>query len=82
MSRPEPPGPTGATPPAEALHARAMDDLRYIRQTMEGAASFTALSGWGGFIIGLTAFPAAFLASRSPTNKAWMRVWLIEAVLP
>ncbi|HXY67812.1 MAG TPA: hypothetical protein VEH62_00085 [Gemmatimonadales bacterium] len=83
MSRTDPPvpPPDAAPRPPAALHARAMDDLRYIRQTMEGAASFTALSGWGGFIIGLTAFPAAFLASRAPTNKAWMRVWLIEAVL-
>jgi hypothetical protein len=72
---PEPP------PPPEALHARAMDDLRYIRATMEGAASFTALSGWGGAIIGLTAFAAAYLASRAPTPKSWMRVWLAEAVI-
>ena len=81
MSRPEAPGPSGATPPAEALHARAMDDLRYIRATMEGAASFTSLSGWGGAIIGLTAFPAAYLAARVATPKLWMRVWLAEAVV-
>ncbi|HTX66549.1 MAG TPA: hypothetical protein VMD31_12320 [Opitutaceae bacterium] len=80
MSRPEPPDPAGATPP-EALHARAMDDLRYIRATMEGAASFTSLSGWGGAIIGLTALPAAYLAARAATPKLWMRIWLAEAVV-
>jgi len=81
MSRAEPPAPSGETPPPAALHARAMDDLRYIRATMEGAASFTSLSGWGGAIIGLTAFPAAYLAARAATPKLWMRVWLAEAVV-
>jgi len=81
MSPSQPPAPPGGTPPPDALHARAMDDLRYIRATMEGAASFTALSGWAGAIVGLTAFPAAYLASQAPTHKVWMRTWLIEAVL-
>ena len=75
-----PPAPAAPEPP-DALHARAMDDLRYIRQTMEGAASFTALSGWGGVAIGVTAFPAAYLAALAPTHKTWMRLWLAEAVL-
>jgi len=83
MSPSQPPAPSPAAPqrPPEALHARAMDDLRYIRETMEGAASFTALSGWGGAIIGLTAFPAAYLAAQAPSHKAWMWIWLVEAVI-
>ena len=82
MTPGQPPLPSGAPQgPPEPLHARAMDDLRYIRETMEGAASFTSLSGWGGAIIGLTAFPAAFLASQAPTHRAWMWTWLVEAVI-
>jgi len=82
MTSPESPAPspaTGGTP--DALHARAMDDLRYIRRTMEEAAAFTALSGWGGVVVGVTAFPAAYLAARATTHRAWMLVWLIEALI-
>ena len=73
--------PKGAPETPDALHARALEDLRYIRRTMEGAASFTALSGWGVFAIGVTAFPAAYLATRAEGHRAWMVVWLIEAIV-
>ncbi|HVO34597.1 MAG TPA: hypothetical protein VMT21_03460 [Gemmatimonadales bacterium] len=79
---PNPPEPSqGAPATPDALHAQALDDLRYIRRTMEGAASFTALSGWGVFAIGVTAFPAAFLAERAEARREWMLVWLIEAII-
>ena len=82
MTFSESPAPSAASGGApDALHARAMDDLRYIRQTMEGAAAFTALSGWGGVVVGVTAFPAAYLAARAATHRAWMLVWLMEAVI-
>ncbi len=82
---PNPPGPAqGAPATPDALHAQALDDLRYIRRTMEGAASFTALSGWGVFALGVTALPAAYLAQRfetGATHRIWMLVWLIEAIV-
>jgi hypothetical protein len=60
------------------IDARAADHLRYIRETMENAAEFTAVPGWGGVGMGVTALGAAFLAVRQVTPRAWLAVWLIE----
>src|SRR5258708_16415024 len=61
------------------IDARAADHLRYIRETMERAGEFTAVPGWGGVAMGLTALVAAFFASRQPTPERWLDIWLIEA---
>lgn len=61
------------------IDARAADHLRYIRETMENAAEFTAVPGWGGVAMGITALVASFIASRQATPRAWLGVWLAEA---
>src|SRR6266478_3454046 len=61
------------------IDARAADHLRYIRETMERAAEFTAVPGWGGVAMGVTALVAALAASRQTTPRACLAVWLIEA---
>src|SRR5215470_427646 len=61
------------------IDARAADHLRYIRETMERAAEFTAVPGWGGVAMGFTAIGAAIAASQQHSPKAWLTVWLAEA---
>ena len=61
------------------IDARAADHLRYIRETMESAAEFTAVPGWGGVAMGLTATAAAWLAARQESPLSWAVVWLAEA---
>lgn len=60
---------------------RALEDLRVIRQTLEGATSFTALPGLGGVAMGLTAIAAALIAASRPTREEWFVVWVAESVV-
>ena len=68
-----------ADPPA--LSARAMANLEFIRDTMASATAFTAVPGWGMAATGVTALGAAVLASREPSTRAWLAVWMVEAVV-
>ena len=68
-------------PEPVALHDRAMDNLRFIRETMERAGSFTAVSGWGSILTGVTALIAAAIASTVEGTNAWVGVWTGEAIL-
>jgi hypothetical protein len=64
-----------------SLHVQAMDNLRFIRNTMESAGSFTAVPGKGGMLMGATALFAAYAAHLSANPHAWLKIWLAEAAL-
>jgi hypothetical protein len=67
--------------PPEAPAGRALEDLRFIRQTIESAAAFTAVPGVGGILIGVTAVGAALVAARQSGPAAWLATWVVEGVL-
>jgi hypothetical protein len=71
----------GTRDDASRLDPRAVEDLRFIRQTMERSAAFTAIPGWGMVAVGATAFPAAWLASGPSFDLRWLEIWIIDAVL-
>lgn len=58
-----------------------MDNLTFIRDTMERATAFTAVSGWGGVGMGCTAVVAGLVAGAQSTPDRWLAVWLLEAAL-
>jgi len=68
------------TQPVE-LHEHAMDNLKYIRQTLERAGSFTAVPGKGGILMGCVAILAARVASRQPSAAGWLAVWTLAAIV-
>ncbi|MET0752884.1 MAG: hypothetical protein ABWZ66_05905 [Pyrinomonadaceae bacterium] len=64
-----------------SLHGRAMDNLKFIRETMERSTAFTAVPGYGGIFMGVTAIAAAFIANNQPIKRDALLVWLVEAIL-
>src|SRR6185436_15177756 len=64
-----------------SINERAFENLRYIRETMESAGPFTAVPGWGGILMGVSALLTAFISSQLPSRDVWFAAWLGEAML-
>jgi hypothetical protein len=64
-----------------SLHEHAIQDIRFIRDTMERAGAFTAVPGRGGIAMGLVALCATVLAARAPDQGRWLAVWLSAGVV-
>jgi len=63
------------------LSDHAIENLRFIRETMERSTSFTAVPGYGGMLMGVTAVVAAYFAHTQIYLRDWLVVWLVEACL-
>ena len=69
MARPEP------------IQAHALENLRFIREAMSRASEFTAVPGWGGILMGLTALVTASAAGPPDETFRWVLIWLADAVV-
>jgi len=76
IARPESP-----TPPSPALSDRAFDNLRFIRETMERAGSFTAISGTGIVATGIIALAATLAAGGALEAPRWLVSWIVAAAV-
>ena len=78
-SRPAAPPAEPARPDAASIQAHALDQLTFIRETMERAGPFTAVPGWGQVAVGAVGLAAALLAASRPTPASAVVVWLSAA---
>lgn len=67
--------------PTPALNDRAIADLHFIRETMEAASGFTAVSGWGQAAVGVVGTAAGIIAPWQQSIYRWLGVWLAAAVV-
>jgi hypothetical protein len=76
--------------PEEKLHERqatesigsgAAEHLRFIRNTIEAAQTFTTIPGKGCIAMGLAATAAAVLEGIPPLAPHWLPIWLMAAVI-
>jgi len=74
---------TDHTPEQGAVNIgdRALDNLEFIRDTMQRSTSFTAVPGYGGMLMGATACVAAYIAATQIYLRDWLVTWLVEASL-
>ena len=75
------PEPARRPEPPVVLHDRAAEQIRYIRDVMARAGEFTAVPGWGGVAMGVSAIGAGAIAARQPSEARWLAVWTAEAVI-
>jgi hypothetical protein len=64
-----------------SLGDRAIDNLQFIRDTMERSTHFTAVPGYGAILMGVTAIGAAYIAHNQASIRDWFLTWIMEAGL-
>jgi hypothetical protein len=69
MARPEP------------IQAHALENLRFIRETMSRASEFTAVPGWGGIFMGISALITAPIAGPPDDSVRWMLIWFADGAV-
>jgi hypothetical protein len=73
-NRPRQPGPT-------PIDSGAVENLLYIRRTIEAAHTFTTVPGKGCIAMGVTALVAVGLESYRPLAAHWLAIWVGAAAI-
>ena len=58
-----------------------MENIRFIRETMDRSTSFTAVPGKGGVAMGVTALIAAGIAGQTASIEMWLATWALAALV-
>ena len=64
-----------------AVTDHAAENLQFIRHAMERSATFTAVPGVGGALMGAVGLLAAGVGAAQPTAERWLAVWLSAAAI-
>jgi hypothetical protein len=73
--------PPGAFEGATPIDSGAIENLRYIRSTIEAAHAFTTVPGRGCVAMGLIALGAAGLVDTPTLASHWLSIWLGAAAV-
>ena len=68
-------------PLPEPIHAHALENLRFIRDAMARASEFTAVPGWGGVAMGVSALAAAAISGPPDESIRWVTIWFVDAAV-
>ena len=63
------------------IDAGALENLRYIRDTIAAVGTFSTVPGKGCIGIGLTALTAAGLESIPQLASSWLQIWVGAAIM-
>lgn len=71
-----------SSPPAPTpIGASAVENLRYIRDTIAAAGTFTTVPGKGCIAMGVTALVASGLESVPGLASSWLPIWVGAAIM-
>lgn len=60
---------------------KALQNLAFVRETMENAGAFTTVPGWGMVAIGFSAMVTSFITIFISNPVIWMSIWILEAII-
>ena len=63
------------------IDSGALENLRYIRSTIEAADTFTTVPGYGCIAMGVTALVAVGVESIPQLTPYWLGIWVAAAIV-